>query len=130
MRAIYCGIGVCSLVAAVACEPSQPEVQAMRCEADPTVEARIADAQEIHVAAHLRADAEGAAAIYTDDVWFQLDGGAELRSRETVIAAYEDAYSTLRYMDIVYTDVETTVCGDAAHAVGHYSETFELEYRA
>ena len=98
----------------------------MRCETDPAVEARIADALRAHVAAHLEGDAEGAAAIYTDDVWFQLDAGAELRSRETVIAAYEAAYSTMSYVDIVYTDVETTVCGDAAHAVGHYTETAEV----
>ena len=120
------GIAACATIVAAACQQPSAEVQEIRCGSDPAVEAKIANALLSHVAAHLEGDPVSAAAIYTDDVWFQLDDGAELRSRETMVGVYEATYTTQRYVDIVYTDVETTVCGDAAHAVGHYSETSEV----
>jgi uncharacterized protein (TIGR02246 family) len=97
------------------------------CAQDAEVESQIAEVMRRHVAAHIEEDAIAAAADYTDDVWFMLDDGAELRSRETVVEFYEELHRTTQTVDLVYTDVETTVCGDAAHAVGHYSHTIEVD---
>ncbi len=114
-------VGAALLVAA--CQQPASEAVEIRCGTDPEVEAQIAEVLRDHVAAHLARDAVGAAAAYTDDVWFRLDGAVEFRGRDAMVDVYESTYATQTYVEIEYTDVETLVCGDAAHVVGQYTET-------
>lgn len=115
------------LSTAVACQQAAPEAAAVRCGADPAVEARINEIMDGHVAAHYAQDAVAAAADYAEDVWFIGDDGMELRTREAMVSLYEQMYQTTRLVDFTHSPAEVVVCADAAHAVGHYTETIEAD---
>lgn len=110
------------LTAVVACQPQQETVH---CAPDPVIEATLKEVMDNHVAAHYAQDARAAAAAYSEDVWFIGDDGMELRTRATMVSLYETMYETIRLVDLTHVPEETLVCADAAHTVGHYTETVE-----
>jgi len=112
------------LTAAVACQPGA-ERKAVRCAPDPVVEAKLNEIMDGHVAAHYAQDAGAAAAAYTEDVWFIGDDGMELRTRDAMVSLYGQMYETIRLVDFTHSPEEVVVCADAAHTVGHYTETIE-----
>lgn len=112
---------------AVACQQAPPEVEAVRCGSDPAVEAQINEIMDGHVAAHYAQDAVAAAGDYAEDVWFIGDDGMELRTRDAMVSLYEQMYQATRLVDFTYSPEEVVVCADAAHAVGHYTETIETD---
>jgi len=113
------------LLAAACGQQRVVEAAPLRCGPDPAVEAKLSSVMEGHVAAHLALDPVAAAADYTEDVWFKLDDGAQMRTRQAMEDLYRQMYETVRLVDFEHTDEEVLVCGDAAHAVGHYTETVE-----
>ena len=116
-----------AMVVVAACSPPAAEVASSSCRHDPEVESQTAEALRLHVEAHLAADPVGAASLYTDDVWFRWDGGLDRRTRATMEDVYREAYTSVRYVDIGFTSDELIVCGDAAHEVGHFYETVEVD---
>ncbi|HUF69553.1 MAG TPA: nuclear transport factor 2 family protein [Longimicrobiales bacterium] len=91
------------------------------------MEAKINEIMDGHVAAHYAQDAVAAAGDYAEDVWFMSDDGVELRTRAVMVSLYEQMYQTIRLVDLTYSPEEVVVCADAAHAVGHYTETIETD---
>jgi uncharacterized protein (TIGR02246 family) len=118
---------LCSVVALAACQQPAAEAGAMRCGPDPAVAALLGETMQRHVQAHLAQDAEAAASDYTDDVWFRMDGGVELRGRQTMVDLYTEMYRTTRLVSFEGEDDETLVCADAAHVVGGYTEVTETD---
>lgn len=123
------GIGtaalLCSVVTLAACQQPAAEAAASRCGPDPAVAAILDETMQRHVQAHLAQDAAAAASDYTEDVWFRMDGGVELRGRQTMVDLYNEMYQTTRLVSFEGEDEETLVCGDAAHVVGGYTEVTE-----
>lgn len=118
---------LCSVVALTACQQPAAEAAAIRCGPDPAVAALLDETMQRHVQAHLAQDAEAAASDYTDDVWFRMDGGVELRGRQTMVDLYNEMYRTTRLVSFEGDDEEVLVCGDAAHVVGGYREVTETD---
>lgn len=106
-----------------ACQQPASEIEAVHCGPDPVIEAKINEIMEAHVAAHYAQDAVAAAGAYAEDVWFIGDDGMELRTRDVMVALYEQMYQTVRLVDLTHFPEEVVVCADAAHSVGNYTET-------
>ena len=117
----------CLLLVAAACRPQSSELSSNQCRYDREVEIQIADAWRVHEEGHLASNPVAAASIYPDDVWFRWDGGRDSRSRAMMEDFYRRIYSNSRIVDIAYTSDEIIVCGDAAHEVGHYYVTSDVE---
>lgn len=112
---------------AAACQQTRSGMAPVSCAADAAVEAKLDEVMAGHVAAHYAQDPVAAAADYTEDVWFRGDDGMELRTRAAMVTLYQQMYETTRLVDFSHSHEEVIVCGDAAHAVGHYTETVETE---
>jgi uncharacterized protein (TIGR02246 family) len=102
-------------------------VEAVRCGPDPVIEATLNDIMASHVAAHYAQDAVAAAGDYAEDVWFIGDDGMDLRTRDVMVSLYEQMYQGIRLVDFTHSPEEVVVCADAAHSVGHYTETAETD---
>ncbi len=116
----------CVLALSAACRDAPPQLASADCRADAEVEAQIAGAWRLHEQGHLASDRFAAASIYTDDVWFRWDNGRDTRSRVAMEDFYTELYDAGRIVDIGYISDEIIVCGTAAHEVGHYYVTTEV----
>lgn len=118
-------LALVAVTAAAACGPKQQTVPL--CAPAPAVEAELAAILQAHVDGHLASDPVAAAALYAPDVRLVLDGGVEVRTRASMETVYAQLYATTPIVALEYTDEEVTVCGDAAHVVGHYVQTVDAD---